>query len=287
MSLIVRAFFVVAISVGTTGIAYAGWKGPIEVVKLGFGNQPMQVALEHGDTEDDFPQNFTVDKDGNILLADSGNVRVQVFSQKGNLKNSIKPINLPAGIFGWPLQWTLLSNSRVMLKRGNRYQIYNYDGSLKNEFTGVATQIAEIATLSDDSIVVYKDDEKQYYQYSSAGKLINTFTTRPSELFYKRDARGFIYIISDKLVRKLSDCKKVLAELLIPNDQSKIVRPGGKGQDEVRQLIAEYGEPVVAPNGDIYTWKRTPDIYSIIKWAWLENNITTSPSCKDEDHLRK
>ena len=34
---------------------------------------------------------------------------------------------------------------------------------------------------------------------------------------------------------------------------------------------AQYGSPVVAFNGDVYTWKRTPDKYSIVKWTWTDD----------------
>jgi hypothetical protein len=36
------------------------------------------------------------------------------------------------------------------------------------------------------------------------------------------------------------------------------------------KVIEQYGQPVVSPTGDIYTWKRTPDTYSILKWIWTD-----------------
>ncbi len=53
----------------------------------------------------------------------------------------------------------------------------------------------------------------------------------------------------------------------LPINKYKVV-----GRDDVvgerKEALAEYGKPVVALKGDIYTWKRTPDTYSIIKWTW-------------------
>ena len=36
-------------------------------------------------------------------------------------------------------------------------------------------------------------------------------------------------------------------------------------------VALEYGSPVLAPSGDVYTWKRTPDKYSIVKWSWVDD----------------
>ena len=69
-------------------------------------------------------------------------------------------------------------------------------------------------------------------------------------------------------MEKFSTSGEVLGELIIPDDQRKIIHPAGRGLEERSEVIAEYGQPVVAPNGDVYTWKRTPDKYSIIKWVW-------------------
>ena len=42
--------------------------------------------------------------------------------------------------------------------------------------------------------------------------------------------------------------------------------------------MEEYGPPVISPNGDVYTWKRTPDKYSILKWQWQDDpNVPAGP----------
>jgi len=43
-------------------------------------------------------------------------------------------------------------------------------------------------------------------------------------------------------------------------------------------IVAEYGKPMIAPNSDVYTWKRTPKTYSILKWTWQDDpNEPTGP----------
>ena len=49
--------------------------------------------------------------------------------------------------------------------------------------------------------------------------------------------------------------------------------------------VVEYGSPILAPNGDVYTWKRTPDKYSIIKWTWKDD--PNAPKCPDTSAKKK
>ena len=309
--IILRIFYALAIFFSMIYFADAAWNGPATVLNMGWGNQPGQVAINYGDTEDDFPQDFRIDQAGSILIPDSGNVRVQLFSATGNLVKIITPLGFTSVIDSWPLQWELLSGSKLFTKRGDKYQIYNYDGSLIKQFSGVATYIDEIASLPDDSIVVYKSDEKKFYQYSPTGQIIKIMTTRPLELGvvkeqrinsdkykitvsypervyslvlsgpyerYIKDANGYLYALSGKLVKKFNICGRELGPLTLPENQVTIIPPVGKGFEERAQLIAQYGEPVIAPNGDVYTWKRTPDKYSILKWTWVDDpNVPTGP----------
>lgn len=159
------------------------------------------------------------------------------------------------------------------------------------------------------SLVQYR--KQQYSLYSPAGQLIKTSTTRPLELGkvsekrisankykitvtypdkaysldmagpfekYVRDTNDFMYALSGKVVKKFGACGKELGSLTIPENQLNIIKPSGRGVEAVAELIAEYGQPVVAPNGDVYTWKRTPDTYSILKWTWVDDpNVPTGP----------
>lgn len=305
MNMLIRLTIVLAIIIGVAVKADAKWKGPFEVVKLGWGNDATQTALSHGDAEENqFTEIFAIDKDGNILLADAGNVRLQIFSSNGKLIKSIKPVNLPSNIFGWPLGLTVLSNAQVMIKRGDKYQIYNYEGRLTREFIGVATHIYEIEALSDDSIIAYKSDNNTYYQYSRTGQLIKTSSARPIELGivsekymapgqykvtvkypdreweivgpgafpkYVRDKDGNLYGLGEAQVSMYASTGKELANLTMPKGKVQEISRGHAIEPKVKTL-EEYGSPVVAPSGEVYTWKYTPDKYSIIKWIWVDGN---------------
>jgi len=80
------------------------------------------------------------------------------------------------------------------------------------------------------------------------------------------------YTANEKILRhyrviKFDYCDESPNILDLPINKYKVV-----GRDDVvgerKEALAEYGKPVVALKGDIYTWKRTPDTYSILKWTW-------------------
>jgi hypothetical protein len=43
------------------------------------------------------------------------------------------------------------------------------------------------------------------------------------------------------------------------------------------EVIEEYGPPVIGPDGSVYAYKRTPDSYSILKWAWVDSPDDPQP----------
>jgi len=82
-------------------------------------------------------------------------------------------------------------------------------------------------------------------------------------------------------VNKYSFCGKQIGELKVPvtRFEPKVVERQEYGiVERPRKVIEEYGDPLVAPNGDVYTWKRTPATYSILKWTWQDDpNVPTGP----------
>ncbi|MCX7794234.1 MAG: fibronectin type III domain-containing protein [Thermodesulfovibrionales bacterium] len=208
-----------------------------------------------------------------------------------------------------------------MIKRGDRYQIYDYNGNLVNQFTGVAKYVDEITVLADNTIVVYKSDEKKFYLYSPTGQLIKTSTERPLELGwvssvringhyksivkypdmvyqiiadqpivkYYRDINQNLYqietftetvgdeeIISYK-VHKYSRCSKKVSVLNMPRSQYEPMPPEMSDMPTCKpRPIIEYGEPLVAPNGDVYAWARTKTHYKILKWTWVDEPDTAA-----------
>ncbi len=87
-----------------------------------------------------------------------------------------------------------------------------------------------------------------------------------------RDINGNLYLVYSKKVEKYDDKGKVIGELSIPANEGEkgVIPPGYPGNAEPPRgkIIAQYGNPIMAPNGDIYTWMRSDTHYKILKWTW-------------------
>lgn len=215
---------------------FASWHGPTEVFSATWGKGVGQMGHETGselDVADTFPISILVTDDKRIIIGDIVNDRV-VIVKNGRFHKTFRPSALSANAtMSWKMQWTTLSGHRFLLKLGAKYQIYDTDGILLKTFEGVSTYIEEIISLSDDSVVVHTSKPNSYYHYTSDGKLLNTFSSEPQE------------------VTKLHEQRQTIIE--------SINLPEAGGDTKV-------GKPVVAPNGDVYVWIKTPLRYSIKKW---------------------
>ena len=306
--LIIFLGFILSVSIAVK--SDAAWEGPTEIISGGWGSEIGQFGVSYGDSADQFPNMIVISASGKVLIGDSINKRVQVFNADGIFSNSIIPKGLPASyLIQWPLSLYICGNSNIYTRISEYLQIYNISGELAQNFTTIRGGIAFIDQQCN--FYTYNPSKNLYALYSPAGQLIKTSTTRPLELGvikeqklgesnykitvsypdreysfslkgpyekYIRDLKNYIYALSGKAVKKFDTCGKELGSLSTPEDQSKLVRPGGRGLDALYDLIAEYGEPIVAPNGDVYTWKRTPDKYSILKWTWVDDpNVPTGP----------
>jgi hypothetical protein len=60
------------------------------------------------------------------------------------------------------------------------------------------------------------------------------------------------------------------SRLTMPENNIRQIPTPGEGVEPLINVLEEYGRPVVSPIGDVYTWKLTPDTYSIIKWVWVD-----------------
>lgn len=88
---------------------------------------------------------------------------------------------------------------------------------------------------------------------------------------FVRDKNGILYAVSRGQVIRYDDQGNEIGRLMLPKKRFKptTIPPDLPPGAEIRREVSEeYGEPVISPTGDVYTWKRTPTAYSIIKWTW-------------------
>lgn len=285
----------IAIIIGSSliSVAEAAWNGPVEVLSGAWGNKVGQFGIDHGDSGDQVPNMIVISTSGKILIGDSFNKRIQVFNADGTFSNLIIPQGFPASypaVVEWPLSLFICGDQNIYTERNEYTQIYALAGSLVQNLINLDGGINYIDKQCQ--IYTYNPGAGRYVLYSPTGELIKTYTSRPPELGvvtetplgngqykvtvtypdrtwsyigagiappYMRDMNGNLYSTGGTQAIRWNFCGKELARLTMPQPE---VTDGG---------FAEYGEVVVGPNGDVYTWKRTEKKYSIVKWTWVDD----------------
>ncbi|MDH7556959.1 MAG: hypothetical protein QHG94_08530, partial [Candidatus Methanosuratincola sp.] len=220
--------------------------------------------------------------------------RLYIISPVGSIIKIIEPLKYRFQMFYNPF----IVGDKILLKAKDDYMLYDYSGNLVTSFKGIV-YTPEIHVVNNTIIVLNSQDNK-YLKYSSTGQLLNTYTERPLELGevkekklapgrykvtvkypnktweimgagaspqYIRDLNGNLYGVGHRQVARYDDQGKELARLTMPEGRYE-EESRDPGVEPLISVFEEYGSPVVAPNGDVYTWKRTPDRYYIIKWVW-------------------
>ncbi len=182
----------------------------------------------------------------------------------------------------------LIDGSFITEGGGTNYYKYSSSGQLLQSYNTKPLELGVIEKEARQADKSYKINIK----YPERTYTINV--PRQSADFITRDTFGYLYStqrLVDKLppdsstvqyiqhyrVIRFNSCGKETARLDLPNNISEL-SAAQPIIGRVRTVIAEYGRPVIAPNGDVYTWKRTPDKYSILKWTWVDDpNVPTGP----------
>jgi hypothetical protein len=108
---------------------------------------------------------------------------------------------------------------------------------------------------------VNKSGENRYnitVQYPDKTYTVTSETTFKG---FVRTGDGYIYGVNNGGVWGFDECGNEIAKVLMPKPDT------------------DYGWPVVAPNGDVYTWKKSIK-YSILKWTWVARPNTSKKTCK-------
>jgi len=308
-------FLLVCIFLFFSNTVKAGFYGPIVIIKGEWGKNINEFGIKYGDISALFPSLIDIDKKANIFIGDHVNGCVKIYKNDGKLLSIIEPKNIKIKI-SWPAFLVSDSENNIYTSNyDNKLQKYNLKGELlweKEVFVG------SIDIISDNSVIIYgyregKKGIEQYLNFSPNGQLIKSWNEKPLILGnvkerslgsgrykvtikypdityelnkgpyekYVRGCDGIINAISYKFIERFNTSGEVIDILIIPKDQKNITRPAGGGFEEITELVVQYGQPVLAANGDIYTWNRTPNEFSIIKWIYINSNKELRPNILD------
>jgi hypothetical protein len=286
--------------ISTSIISYAEYIGPIPVIEGRWGSGDFDFGFESGDTMDSFPGIIVIDSAGKIFIGDGVNERVKIYNITGKWQSNFTPKEIKIPFGGWPANLKVKSSIGIF-SIYKKLQKYDYKGNL---IWAIEVPGTRDYWVMDDGSIILQDIQKNYHHYSSTGQLLKTYDTRPLKLGlvqensigggnyettieysdkkwkvkglcakYMRDACGILYCVDNAIVIRYDDEGKDEAFIGMPNEKTEEIKAPPNlpaGIDSPVNVLEQYGSPVLAPNGDVYTWKRTPDKYSILKWVWAD-----------------
>jgi len=266
------------------GIGFAGWVGPVEVISESWGALNNQMGFREQDTVDSFPEGFWILGD-KIIVRDQENRRMKIYDIDGQLEQIVNWIRQQDGSYKidrYPLAGVTMgyfdNGLCTYFSPQQSYVFYSRTGRLLRTYT---ERPLELGVVREERQA--DGNYKLSIKYPRRTYEVVVPDQRPDRI--TRDVAGNLYVIQ-RLVDVLRggtpeeetiqhyrviryDCCKELGRLDLPEDEYEVT-----GRDIVvgvkKRVLAEYGEPVISPNGDIYTWKRTQDSYYILKWTWQD-----------------
>jgi hypothetical protein len=265
----------------------AAFRGPTILIEGEWGNADNQFGLERGDSWDEQPTLDGILGDGSIVISDLANNRTVIYKSNGIFKE--KEIWIPQ-----PAEKGMIKYVHKKYLLGCCVQGYDAKGNLwtgnadKYALTGKdGTLITKVDARPPELGVIVKQRVNSNYQITInyPDKTYTIVTETPYEKI-QRESSDKLNAITNKFVTKFNNCGEAIGTLIFPVSKSKQIRAGGGGFEEVRELIEEYGAPIIGYNGDIYTWKRTPQKFSILKWTWVEEQADIKKDCSPQDAAR-
>jgi hypothetical protein len=277
----------ILVFVSFTGIGIANWNGPTILIEGEWGMADNQFGFEHGDSFDEYPSLDGILGDESIVLSDLVNKRTLVFKSNGTFKEKENWIEQPVagGMIKYVHNKYLLgccvqgydAAGNLWTGSGNTYALTNKDGALISKVTVRPLELGKVTEKPVSSAkakitVTYPD---KIWSYIDVGRM-------PT---YMRDKYGNLYGYGNTQVIRYTDCGKESASLMMPKKIEQEESRGPQVEPNVT-VLEEYGSPVIAPNGDVYTWKRTPTAYSILTWVNDPNPPTNAPDMPESISLK-
>jgi hypothetical protein len=227
------------------------------------------------------------------MIRDIVNGRRKIYATNGTLVRMVQCTKNAAG--EWNEECRIIGNYVQTAPDGNiwtgpeylkqqSYSLYSPTGQPIRTSTTRPAELGKVnsqktGTAQYRSMVQYPDF---VYQVIAAQPIVKYYRDTNQNLYqietFTETVNGDDDITSYK-VHKYNKCGKEMSVLNIPRSQYAAMPPEAAERPTWKPMpIMEYGEPLVSITGDVYTWKRTPTNYSILKWTWVDDpNVPSGP----------
>ena len=135
----------------SAAVSYAGWQGPSEVLKGGWGQALGNFGIQLGESGGRLPRGFCISA-GGVVVSDDLNARIQVFKQDGSLLSTFSAQSITGEKWKkeWPLAMACFSDA-IYTEFGKYTQVYNLNGSIKYSWDNMLSGLSAI--LTNDSFI--------------------------------------------------------------------------------------------------------------------------------------
>jgi len=213
----------------TGGLADAAWSEPREIISGKWGAGAGQFGLRSEGGFSVLPSIESITPEKLVVVSDPVNRKQMVFNGEGRLITELK--------------WDAAKGNEG--KAVAPLSQKDLDAFMINSLKASANTYRVTVVFPDKNVVLDTD-----HDFKTAA----------------RDVSGFLYgIAPDRVVRFDKNGKKT-GEIIVPAAHEELIPvPGSRAP---RGVYIEYGEPVIAPNGDVYLWQKSNEKYSVLKWTW-------------------
>lgn len=266
-------FFLLEIFCGLN-VSNAEWLGPENMVTGDWGNGSGQFGKEIGDNADICPVMAAVTADGKMIVTDPVNRKQLVFDTEGELIEEVPWVLngnstdateyfVPRYSYGFISGFS--SDGNMYVSSGDKFYLVSESGEVVEEYDNRPIDLGTITRLAIGKgqyliTIEYPNDKWEFL----------------TEDLYKRyltDMNGNLHGVGNEEVVRYDAEGTEIGKLRIPSVRSESTHSGVEGIEANIFVLEEYGQPVLAFSGDVYTWKRTPENYYIVKWTWVDDSI--------------
>jgi hypothetical protein len=213
--------------------AHAVWSEQAEIISGNWGSGAGQFGLRSEGVFFVVPSIEYITPEKNVIISDPVNRKQMVFNSKGVLIEELK----------WSDAKGQEGKTIAPLSQKDREAAKMYS-------TKDGTNAYHITIVFPDKNLVV--DSEEDFKIAT------------------RDDAGFVYGVSTGMVIRFDKTGKKTDVLSLPRPHEvlsaiPIPVPGGR---TTHVMYLKYGEPVIAPNGDVYVWQKSNATYSVLKWTW-------------------
>jgi len=272
------------------GAHSANWSNLEEVIVGTWGSQPQQFGLYRGDTiaYDEYPELLKLVIEKKLFINDDVNKRGLVYTTNGQFLETVSIQKTIEGEFE-VFRWSKYYYDGIFVGFGFNNTFWTEDegtfrkyDSTFNLIQTTSTRPLELGKITKTGSGAQWHYEVEYpegiYIYDGPRDMLSereVIRINTNLIMQNFEKKVYAYKVVEEIPVAEGEKKRYrinkVAEWLKPKDDLIFHKdPDDKTIGGEYEIVAQYGEAVIGPDGSIYTWMRSETQYKILRWRWVE-----------------